>query len=214
MDQSGLGRLIEDARLNALLSWGLVGIVLLVGAGSGAQGDLLWAGFAATVAVLAALPAVAFRSPRVTIPWEVLALAALPLVWRPSAVATGLGTGQIATYLGVAAVALVVAVELNVFTSVEMTDGFAVFFVVVATVAAAGIWAVVRWIPDVLVGTHFLLVPGVPEAEIERRLMLDFVASTAAGVLAGVVFELYFRRRARVETRLDDVEGGLREERA
>lgn len=214
MDRSGLGRIVEDARLNAALSWLLVGFALLVAAGSFAQGDLVWTGFAATVAVLAVLPAVAFRAPRVMIPWEVLALATLPLVWRPSAVAAGIGSGQVATYLGVAAVALIVAVELNVFTAVEMTDGFAVFFVVVTTMAAAGVWALVRWVPDVLVGTQFLLVPGVPEAAIERRLMLDFVASTAAGVLAGVVFALYFRRLARIETRLGDPDAADREGRA
>lgn len=214
MDRSGLGRIVEDARLNAALSWLLVGFALLVAAGSFAQGDLVWTGFAATVAVLAVLPAVAFRAPRVMIPWEVLALATLPLVWRPSAVAAGIGSGQVATYLGVAAVALIVAVELNVFTAVEMTDGFAVFFVVVTTMAAAGVWALVRWVPDVLVGTQFLLVPGVREAAIERRLMLDFVASTAAGVLAGVVFALYFRRLARIETRLGDRDATDREGRA
>lgn len=214
MNRSGLGRIVEDARLNAALSWLLVGFALLVAAGSFAQGDLVWTGFAATVAVLAVLPAVAFRAPRVMIPWEVLALATLPLVWRPSAVAAGIGSGQVATYLGVAAVALIVAVELNVFTTVEMTDGFAVFFVVVTTMAAAGVWALVRWVPDVLVGTQFLLVPGVPEAAIERRLMLDFVASTAAGVLAGVVFALYFRRLARIETRLGDRDVADREGRA
>lgn len=207
MDQGGVGRLVEDARLNAGLAWTLVGVVLLVAVGSSLQGDLVWTGFALTLAVLALFPALAFRSGRVMIPWEVLALAMLPLVWRPGAVAAGLGTGQIATYLGVAAVALLVAVELSFFTSVEMTDGFAIFFVVVATMAAAGIWAIVRWVPDVVLGTHFLLSAGVPEAEIERRLMLDFVASTAAGVIAGAIFLVYFRRWAPIERRLESFVG-------
>lgn len=209
MPQSGIGRIVEDARLNATLAWALVGFVLLVAAGSLLQGDLLWTGFAVTVAVLAALPAAAFRSARVMLPWEVLALAALPLLGRTFAVAAGLGTGRVATYLGVAAIALMIAVELDVFTAVEMSYGFAVFFVVVATMAAAGIWAIVRWVPDVLLGTQFLLEPGVPEEEIEHRLMLDFVASTAAGVLAGVVFQVYFRRRARIETRVADLDPDL-----
>lgn len=213
MDRAGVGRLIEDARLNAALAWLLVGVVLLVGAGSLTQGDILWTGFAATVAVLATLPAIAARSPRTMIPWEVLALAALPLIGRLSAVATGLGSGKVATYLGVAAIALIVAVELTVFTPVEMTTGFAVFFVVVATMAAAGVWAVVRWIPDVLIGTTFLLSPGVPEAEIEHRLMLDFVASTAAGLGAGILFQLYFRQRARVEARIPTMDGDERGDR-
>jgi cyanophycinase-like exopeptidase len=41
--------------------------------------------------------------------------------------------------------------------------------------------------------------------------MWDFVAATGAGVLAGVVFDRYFRRRARVERRLpDEVEEAVR----
>lgn len=211
MDTSGLGRIVEDARLNAVLAWSLVAFLLLVAGGTSLRGDLLWAGFAVVVAVLAVVPAVAFRSTTAMLPWEVLALAALPLFGRTFVVFAGIGTGRVSTYLAVAAVALIVAVELHLFTPVQMSYGFAVFFVVVGTMAAAGIWAVVRWALDVLLGTTFLLQPGVPEAVLERRLMLDFVASTAAGVLGGVVFELYLRRRARIEARLADVDVELGE---
>jgi hypothetical protein len=109
-------------------------------------------------------------------------------------------TSALATYLSVAAVALVVAVELQVFTPVRMTPRFAVGFVVVATLAAAGAWAVARFALDSLLGTTFLLDPALPESIIERALMFEFVYSTAAGVLAGVIFEGYFRRRRTPET--------------
>lgn len=195
MERPGLERVVEDHRVNAGLSWLLVGFVLVVAAENLWRGEVLWAGFAGTVAALAVLPAIRLRSPVAMLPWEVLALAAAPLLGRTFA--TLPVTGRLAQYLSVAALALVVAVELHTFTRVQMTDRFAVLFVVVVTMAAAGVWAVVRWLSDGYLGTTLLLVPGVPEAAVERRLMFEFVWSTLAGALAGVVFELYFRRRRR-----------------
>lgn len=190
MDLTALDALVDDERLNVVLAWTLTGFVVLVAAGSLIGGDLLWVVFAMVVACLAVLPAVAFRNARTVLPWEVLALAALLLIGRTF----GSGSvGEFATYLSVAAIALVVAVELQVFTPVRMTPGFAVAFVVIATMATAGAWAVVRWIADLYLATGFL---GSEEA-----LMWEFVASTAAGIVAGVVFERYFRRRARAVER-------------
>jgi hypothetical protein len=82
-----------------------------------------------------------------------------------------------------------------------MNYSFAVLFVVVTTMATAGVWAVVQWLSDVYLGTGFILT-GESESVVERALMLNFVAATVAGVLAGVVFELYFRRYADASARL------------
>lgn len=204
MNESGIGRVVEDERLNAALAWVLVGVVLLVAAANLATGDLLWAGFAAAVAVLALVPAGMLGTPRAMLPWEVLLLAILPLAGGEFA--TVPVTGDLASYLSVAALALVVAVELHAFTAVEMNYRFAVFFVVVTTMAAAGVWALLRWGSDLLLGTQFLLEPGVPEETVERRLMIEFVYSTLAGALAGVVFELYFRRRRRAHRTIPEAD--------
>lgn len=195
-----LSRILETKRRNALLAWAVVGFLALIIVESIVTDDFLWAGFAAVVSFLALIPAIAYRRPAVMLPWEVLALAALPLIGR--ALATQELTGEFATYLAVAAIALIIAVELHAFTTVEMTPGFAIGFVVVATLAAAGIWAVVRWGLDVNVGTRFLLEPGVPEEEIETALMWEFVYSTGAGILGGLLFEGYFRRHGRTTERL------------
>jgi hypothetical protein len=192
-----LDRVVEDERVNATLGWALVVFLALVAAEETLDGNLLWAGFAGFVGALAVMPAVADRDWTVMLPWEVLALAALPVLGR--ALATLPITSRVATYLSVAALALVVAVELHVFTPVEMTYWFAVLFVVVATIATAGIWAVVQWLSDVYLGTAFIYS--------EHRLMWDFVAATGVGVVAGVVFEWYFRRYARVGTRLPGEHG-------
>jgi hypothetical protein len=192
MSAADLDVLFTDGRYNAALGWAFVVVLVgVVGQGLIAS-DTRWGAFVGGVAALVVLPAVAYRNPLVMPPWEVVALASLPVVGR--AVASFQLTSSLATYLSVAALALLVAVELHAFTSVRMTIGFAVLFVIVTTMAAAGVWAVVRWLSDVWLGTGFI--------EDETELMWEFVNSTAAGVGAGVVFEFYFRRRVRPDQRL------------
>jgi len=198
---AGLGEVLEAGRRNAALSWVLTAVVALVAVGSALTGQYLWAAFTGVVLALAVVPPLAFRSPAVMLPWEVLALGALPVLARAFAVVEL--TSRLSTYLAIAALALVLAVELDVFTAVRMTDWFAVLFVVVTTMATAGVWAVAQWLSDVYLGTAHLL-DGTPESEIEAAVMWDFVAATAAGLLAGVLFELYFRRRVRAKRRLPE----------
>lgn len=195
-------RLLRDARLNALAAWIITGVVVLVAITSVLSGDLLWAAFALTVAALILLPPLAFRSPRTMLPWEVLLLAALPIMGRE--LATFQISSQIATYFSVAALALIIAVELNTFTTVRMTPTFAVVFVVITTLATAGLWAATRWASDIWLGTTFLEALGPDEDAIERAVMLEFVASAVAGVLGGLVFEFYVRRRVRTTDRVPE----------
>ena len=200
--RTGVASLLADRRRNAGLAWALVGVLTAVAVADLLTAHPVVAGFGAATVVLAALPALAFRDPLVMPPWEVVGLAALPAVGR--LLSTVRLTGDLATYLSVAALALLVAVQLQVFTPVRMSVGFAIAFVVVATMAGAGLWAVVRWASDVWLGTSLLLTPGVPEAAVERAVMLEFLYSTVAGALAAVVFELYFRRRAPVDPRIPE----------
>lgn len=207
MAQRDLGELLTDTRFNAGAGWALVGVFGLVTVESGVTGDLLWAVFAAVVGLVVALPALALGDPRAMPPAEVVLLAGLPVVGR--AVATVQMTGNVTVYLSIAAFALLVAVNLHMFTPVEMSVGFAVLFVVVTTLAAAGLWALARWGSDVHLGTTLLLDPGpdgvLSEADleaIEHELMVEFVGSGIAGVVAGLVFQEYVRRRAKVDERI------------
>ncbi len=200
MEEATIERLLRDEQLNALLAWVVVAGVGLTVVGSVLAGDLLWSVFATVVAAIVLLPPLVFADPEVMLPWEVLALAGLPVLGR--SIATLQVTSRVGTYLSVAALALVVVVELHAFTSVSMSPSFAVAFVAIATMAVAGVWAVLRWTVDLWLGTTFLLDPALDLEAIERGLMLEFVASTVAGVLAGVVFEFYIRRRARVRRRV------------
>ena len=189
-----LGGLVENERLNAALAWVLAGFVIAVVIANLVEGRLLWAAVAALVAALVLVPPVAYRDPAAMLPWEVVLLAVLPLLGRTFA--TVALTSRLAAYLSVAALALIVAVELHVFTAVRMTHAFAILFVVVATMAAAGVLAVMQYLSDISLGTTFI--------RSEQRLMWDFVYATAAGIGAGVVFDLYFRRFVSGEGRLPD----------
>jgi len=213
MSHSGLSNVVESRRLNAVLAAFVLVFLAIAAVGQFLDGDLEWAGFTLAVLAVALVPPIARRSSLAMLPWEVVSLAALPIFARALVAGERVGgmtfSGRVTTYVAVAAVALLIAVELDVFTPVKMSHRFAIVFVVVTTMAAAGIWAVVRWLSDVLVGTRFLY-DGRPEAVIEEALMWDFVAATAAGVFAGILFEYYFRRRARLARRIPEGEPGVR----
>jgi len=194
--------LLANRRKNALAGWVIMVFLGAVAGKSFVTGDLDWGIFVAVVLSLCIIPPLAFRNPDVMLPWEVMALAALPTFGR--AVATFELTSDLYLYLSVAALALVVAVELDLFTRAKLTVGFAIAFVLLATLATAGTWAVVRWGLDVWVGTTTILEPGVDGQVIHDELMYEFGWAAVAGLTAGLVFELYFRRRAHSEERIPE----------
>lgn len=173
--------LLDYETTNALVAWAVVGVLLLVAAERAASSDLLWAGIAVVTAAVALVPPAVARDPREMAAWEILALAAAPVV-APYA---GLLEGH-AAYVSVATLALLGAVELDAFTSVEMTGDFAVAFVVLVTMAVTGVWVVASYVSDTYLGTTVLTD--------QTALMWDVIAATGVGVAAGIVFELYVRR--------------------
>jgi hypothetical protein len=202
MPDTEFGDLLTDSRVNAVAAWLLLSLFALSAVESVWGGEYLWGTLAAVVGLVALLPAVAARDHLTMPPWEMVLLAGLPVVGR--SVATLQVTSDVATYLSIAALALLVAINLQLFTPVEMSVGFAVLFVVVTTLAAAGIWAVARWTSDLYLGTELLLSPALTSTEVHDRLMWEFVASAVAGLVAGLIFEGYVRRRATVDARLPE----------
>lgn len=189
-----LAELLRNGRVNAILSWLLVGVLGVVFLESVLDSDRLWILFVAVTAVIVLVPPVAYRDWRMMLPWEVLVLALLPILVR------GLFGGELGTfayYLSVAGLALIITVELHTFTSVRMTHWFAVVFVTMTTMASVAAWAVVRWNADRLLGTEFLLTPGIDQTEANAVLMIEFVWVTLAGLVAGVLFDAYFKRRGK-----------------
>ncbi|MFC7071536.1 hypothetical protein ACFQJ7_16635 [Halovenus rubra] len=188
------GDLLADRRGNALVAWLFVLFLGIVVAESVADGDIPWALFVVGIIALCLVPTVTFRDSQTMLPWEVVALAALPTFGQ--AITPSLIPGAFLVYISIAALALIVAVELELFTDVEMTIGFAIGFVILATLAAAGVGAVIRWRVDLLFDTTTLLKPGVSEQTIHDELMIEFLYSALAGLFAGVIFQIYFRRTA------------------
>ena len=189
-----LSALFRSGRVNAIVSWLLVGVLALVFLESLIDFDRLWVLFVAITGAIVLVPPVAYRDWRMMLPWEVLVLALLPILVR------GLFGGELGTvayYLSVAGLALIVTVELHTFTSVRMTHWFAVVFVIMTTMASVAAWAVVRWNADRYLGTEFLTRPGMTGTEANATLMIEFVWVTLAGLAAGVLFDAYFKRRGR-----------------
>lgn len=179
-------RLFRSGRTNALMSWALVVVLAGVFLEAAVSVDLLWVVFVAATGVVVLIPPVAYRDWQVMLPWELLVVALGPILVR------GLFGGELgtfATYLAIAALALLVTVELHMFSELRVTHWFAIVFVTMTTMASAGAWTAVRWTMDRTLGTTFLTT--------NEALMYEWISVTLAGFVAGVLFDAYFKRRGR-----------------
>jgi hypothetical protein len=179
-----LARLFRDGRTNAFVAWSMIAVLVGVFVESLFDLDLQSVALAAAIGAVVLAPTAAARNPLVMLPWEVLGVALLPVL-----VGALLGgeVGVFATYLSIAALALIITVELHMFTSLRVTHWFAVVFVVMTTMATAGVWAILRWNMDRMLGTSYLTT--------NEALMIEWIYVTLAGLAAGVLFDAYFRRR-------------------
>ena len=149
--------LFRDTRLNMLLAWASTAVIGLVFVESVLDLDFLWSLFSGLLISLIILPPVYYRDVRAVLPFELLAIAAIPVIVRVFEVS--ILANEVATYVSFAAMALLIAVELHIFTSVSFSHGFSVAFLLVSTLAVGAVW------------------------------------SSVAGLLAGLLFDIYFRRR-------------------
>lgn len=184
--QDVLERLFRSGRTNAIVAWLLISVLLLVLVESLLDFDLQWIVFVTAAGVIVLLPPGVHRDWRVMLPWELLLLALLPILVRGLFGGT---VGIFASYLALAALALLVTVELHMFTTLKVTHWFAVTFVVLTTLAWAAAWGILRWHLDRLLGTTYL--------STNEALMIEFLWVTLAGLTAGVLFDVYFSRRDR-----------------
>ena len=182
-----LEQLFENGRINAIFAWPIVGVFFVVLVESLIDWDLQWIVFTLAATVVILIPPAHQRSPMVMLPWELLLLSSFPMMVRAIDISTLANT--FAMYLSIAALALIITVELHVLSRVQVTHWFAVIFVVLTTLASVGAWSIVRWNMDLFLGTNLLTT--------NEELMIEFLWVLAAGVVAGVAFDLYFRRRAR-----------------
>ncbi|WP_336343646.1 hypothetical protein [Halalkalicoccus ordinarius] len=180
-----LRAVVHDERMNALIGWMLTGIVALTAVESLLTGAFLWGGVALLVVVVIAVPTVVTGEWTVMVPWP------LPLVAAAAMIVRALGIyGEIAGYFAIATLALIVVIELDAFTLVEMTRRFAVAFAALMTLAVQGIWTIAQYYSDLWLGTGFL--------HSQRELQLDIVIVTGIGIAMGVLFEWYFEKMEHV----------------
>ncbi len=178
---------LRDTRINSIISWFLVSLIGLVFIESLLDLDTLWIIFSGLVFILTVLPAVSYRNYEIMPPFEVILLASIPVIVRSFNLSVL--SGEITTYVSIAAAALLIAVELHIFTKAKFSHTFAVIFTVISTLAIAGVWSIIRFILDARLGTGFL--------STNEALMTEYFSVLIAGLFAGVLFDSYFRRRDR-----------------
>ncbi|HET7322699.1 MAG TPA: hypothetical protein VFJ06_00015 [Halococcus sp.] len=168
--------------MNARLTWATVAVLL-----SMALWNTLTGGYAKTALVLVGvgavvLPAIAYRDTSVVPPWGVslaLTIAVGGYSFGPSALVV-----QAATYFVLVALAALIIVEVQVFTPVEMEARFASGFVVFASMAAAGLWTVFRWLSDTYLGTSAI--------DTVDALMWDLALTSVVGLIGAALSIRYF----------------------
>lgn len=178
--------LFESGRTNAILAWLVASVYVVVLVESLLDVDLAWAIFTGGALAILLAPAAAERSPGVMLPWELVLLASFPVLVRSLDVSTLSNTFSM--YLSIAALAMLVTAELHVLSAARVTHWFAIMTVVLATLAGAAAWAITRYGLDRLFDTSYLTT--------NEALMREFLWVLVAGAAAGVLFDVYFRRRA------------------
>jgi|AntDeeMetageno50_2_1112565.scaffolds.fasta_scaffold01436_4 hypothetical protein len=180
-----LTTVVEDDRTNAALAWIVVGALALAAAASAVFGEPVWTVLAGVAIAIALVPAVAFRNGSVMPPWEVLVLVTVPTASRFLALPDALA--DTATFVGIVGLAVLIVVELHVFSPMEMPPRFGAVLVVLLTMATAGLWSLVQFASDAALGTALI--------EGQTPLMWDMVIATAVSVLGGPLFAYYFGRQ-------------------
>lgn len=176
-----LKAVVHSQRINALIGWVLMGIMALAVIESFLTDALLWGGFALFLILVTAVPALSAREWTVMVPWPLLLVAAVALIVG----ALGLYR-EIAGYLAIATLALIVVIELDAFTPVDMSRRFAVGFAALTTLAFQGLWIIAQFYSDRWLGTEFL--------HSQTELQWDIVIVTGVTIVMGGVFVWYFEQ--------------------
>jgi hypothetical protein len=185
---------VRDSRINAAIAWLLVGALVAVAITALLEFLLVRMALAAVSAFVAIVPALVGRTWTRTVPWPLLLVCTIPLTAGALQVSF---FANFVTGLSIAALGMLVVVALQSIESVRMTPNFAVFFVVLATMATAGFWTVGSAASAQYLDTAFV--------ETNDELMAIFAAVALAGFVAGGLFRLYFRRQLRAN--LDRIGG-------
>lgn len=155
--------------------------------------DVLWVFFGITALSLYVLPIVTLRDPFKALPWEMTVLLAAPLIMHISGGSEYLNDHfswwedftSVAFAFSIATLGFLFTVELQMYTTVKMNRPFAIFFVVMFTLAVAGFWQIGEFIGDHVYGTHY-------QGD-NTDAMMTLVWNLLGGIVMGFVYDLYLR---------------------
>lgn len=114
-------------------------------------------------------------------PWPIILVATLAVLAR----LTGMYP-EAAGYIAITALALLIVVELDRFTSIQLSRRVAVGFAVLTTMAIEAVWIIVQFGSDQWLGTSYLTT--------QTALQWDIVIVTVVSLAGGVVFYWYLTR--------------------
>lgn len=181
LEDSLPGTQSDRETVNALVGWALTAVVAVASIGLFVSGELLWTGFWFLTLGVLALPAALCRDWTVFVPWPLPFSAVVAIALQTIGQYTG-----VAGYVAIATLSLVGVIELDRFTSVEMSRRFTVGFAVLTTMAVQAVWSVVQFLADWWLGTEFI--PS------QTELQWDIVFVTLVALAMGGLFVGYFDR--------------------
>ncbi|QWC18559.1 hypothetical protein [Halorubrum sp. 2020YC2] len=187
---------LRDTRINAAIAWVIVGALVIVAISAFLELLFTRMALAVVAAFVAVTPALVERTWTRTVPWPLLLISAIPLSIGALGVSFFV---DVVAGLSIAALGMLVVVAFQSTGSVRMTPNFAVFFVVFATLATAGLWAILAAGSAYYFDTAFI--------ETNDELMMIFNAAALAAFVAGGVFRLYFQRQLKANLDHAGVEG-------
>ncbi len=155
--------------------------------------DVLWVAFGIAALSLYVLPVVSLRDPFRAIPWEMTLLLTAPILLHASSSSRALmenvgwwnDLASIAFAFSLTTLGFLLTVEVQMYTKVRMNRPFAVFFVIMFTLAISGFWEVGTFIGDIVNDANRL--------GSNSRVMMNLVWTLVGGIAMGFVFDLYMK---------------------
>jgi len=164
--------------------------------------DVLWVTFGIAAISLYLLPILRLRDPFRALPWEMTLLLTAPMLLHVSEGSRALmenvawwdNFASLAFAFSLSTLGFLLTVELQLYTDVKMNRPFAVFFVVMFTMAVSGFWDVGQYIGDILYDTNRL--------GDNSRVMKNLVWSLVGGIIMGFVYALYIKAMSEKRRRM------------
>jgi len=174
-----LKSLVRDEEVNAVLGWATTSIIALAAIESYLTDAYLWGSLAVLTISVVALPAVVTSRLTAMVSWPIPFVAAVAMVLHAFEFSP-----DVTGYVAIGTIALMLVVELDVYTEVELSRRFAVVFATMTTMSLQAVWIIAQYYSDQWLGTAFL--------RSQTELQWDIVYVTAVGIALGVLAEWYF----------------------